>query len=236
MKNKQHKHHAEKDFSDMGDFTTNDTWRIFRIMAEFVESFETMSRQGPLVTVFGSARTEPDSPAYKDAEKMGRLLAENGYGVISGGGDGIMGAVNKGAYEAGGDSIGLNIELPHEQTPNEFQTHSLFFRYFFIRKVCFLKYTLGVIVFPGGFGTLDELFESITLVQTNKINPIPIVIVSGGVNSWEEMFKCINKSLLESGAIKKSDLNLYKIVPDADAAMKYLLECHHFDTLPATKE
>ncbi len=234
MKNKNHKHPIDKDFADMGDFTNNDTWRIFRIMAEFVESFETMSQQGPLVTVFGSARTQPDSPEYKEAEKMGRLLAKNGYGVISGGGDGIMGAVNKGAYEAGGDSIGLNIELPNEQQPNEFQTHSLSFRYFFIRKVCFLKYTLGVVVFPGGFGTLDEFFESITLVQTGKINRIPIVVI--GENSWEEMFKSINKTLLESGAIKKADTELYKIVPDADAAMKYLLECHKYGIQPTVKE
>ena len=234
MKNKNHKHSVDKDFADMGDFTNNDTWRIFRIMAEFVESFETMSRQGPLVTVFGSARTKPDSPTYKEAEKMGRLLAENGYGVISGGGEGIMGAVNKGAYEAGGDSIGLNIELPHEQTPNSFQTHSLSFRYFFIRKVCFLKYTLGVVVFPGGYGTLDEFFESVTLVQTGKINRIPIVVV--GDDSWEDMFKCINKSLLENGTVEEPDLELYKIVPDADTAMKYLLECHRYGVQPTNKE
>lgn len=234
MKNKQHKHPVDNDFADMGDFTNNDTWRIFRIMAEFVESFETMSQQGPLVTVFGSARTKPDSPAYKEAEKMGRLLAENGYGVISGGGEGIMGAVSKGAYEAGGDSIGLNIELPNEQQPNKFQTHSLSFRYFFIRKVCFLKYTLGVVVFPGGYGTLDEFFESITLVQTGKINRIPIVVVGG--ESWEELFTTINKHLQESGAIEESDVDLYKIVPDVDAAMKYLLECHRYGVQPTVKE
>ncbi|MCK4982340.1 MAG: TIGR00730 family Rossman fold protein [Victivallaceae bacterium] len=234
MKSKNHKHPVENEFANMGDFTNNDTWRIFRIMAEFVEAFETMSQQGPLVTVFGSARTKPDSPAYKEAEKMGRLLAENGYGVISGGGEGIMRAVNKGAYEAGGDSIGLNIELPHEQTPNKFQTHSLSFRYFFIRKVCFLKYTLGVVVFPGGYGTLDEFFESITLVQTGKINRIPIVIVGG--DFWQKIFRELNKGLLESGAIEESDINLYKIVPDADAAMKYLLECHKYGVQPTVKE
>ena len=234
MKSKTHKHPVNSEFADMGAFTNNDTWRIFRIMAEFVESFETMSQQGPLVTVFGSARTKPDSPEYKEAEKMGRLLAENGYGVISGGGDGIMGAVNKGAYEAGGDSVGLNIELPREQQPNQFQTHSLSFRYFFIRKVCFLKYTLGVVVFPGGFGTLDEFFESVTLVQTEKINRIPIVVVGG--DSWKELFETINKSLLESGAIEEADTELYKIVPDADAAMKYLLECHRYGVLPTVKE
>jgi uncharacterized protein (TIGR00730 family) len=234
MKNKQHKHPVENEFAEIGDFTKNDTWRIFRIMAEFVEAFETMSKQGPLVTVFGSARTKPGEPSYKEAEKMGRLLAENDYGVISGGGDGIMGAVNKGAYDAGGDSIGLNIDLPNEQTPNKFQTHSLFFRYFFIRKVCFLKYTLGVIVFPGGYGTLDEFFESITLVQTGKINRIPIVVVGG--EFWEDMFTWFNKGLLNSGMIKKDDLELYKIVPDADAAMKYLLECHRYGLQQTIKD
>jgi hypothetical protein len=233
MKPPRYQHPIENEFAEM-NFTTNDTWRIFRIMAEFVESFETMSEQGPLVTVFGSARTTPEAPEYKEAEKMGRLLAENGYGVITGGGEGIMGAVNKGAFEAGGDSVGLNIELPHEQMPNKFQTHSLSFRYFFIRKVCFLKYTLGVVVFPGGFGTLDEFFESITLVQTGKINRIPIVVVGG--DGWKDMFECINKSLLNDGTIDESDLDLYKIVPDAEAAMKHLLECHKYGVLPTVKE
>ena len=234
MKNKHHKHPIENNFADMDDFTTNDTWRIFRIMAEFVESFETMSRQGPLITVFGSARTKPDSPEYKEAEKMGRLLAENGYGVISGGGEGIMGAVNKGCFQAGGESIGLNIELPNEQTPNKFQTISLSFRYFFIRKVCFLKYTLGVIVFPGGYGTLDEFFESMTLVQTGKINRIPIIVIGDGF--WEGLFEWFNKGLLKSGNIDEADLGLYKVVPDADAAMKYLLECHRYGVQPTVKE
>jgi len=217
----KYKHPVENEFSEM-NFTNTDTWRIFRIMAEFVESFETMSQQGPLITVFGSARTAPGAPEYKEAEKMGRLLAENGYGAITGGGEGIMGAVNKGALKAGGKSVGLNIELPHEQLPNKFQTLSLSFRYFFIRKVCFLKYTLGVVVFPGGFGTLDEFFEAVTLVQTGKINRIPIVVVGG--DGWKDMFEYINKSLLKDGTINKADLDLYKIVPDAKAAMKYLLE------------
>ncbi len=233
MKNKTYKHPIESEFTEM-NFTTSDTWRIFRIMAEFVESFETMAQQGPLVTVFGSARTAPDSPEYKEAEKMGRLLAENGYGVITGGGEGIMGAVNKGTCGAGGNSIGLNIELPNEQQPNKFQTTSLSFRYFFIRKVCFLKYTLGVVVFPGGFGTLDEFFEAVTLVQTGKINRIPIVVVGG--DGWKDMFEYINKSLLKDGTINKSDIDLYKIVPDAKAAMKHLLECHRYGVLPTVKE
>ena len=163
MNNNSHKkevHPCQKAFAKVDDFTHDETWRIFRIMAEFVESFETMSSQGPLITLFGSARTKPDNIFYQEAEKMGRLLAENGYGVLTGGGPGIMEAVNKGAFEAEGSSasVGLNIALPSEQLPNTFQTESLFFRYFFIRKVCFLKYSLGVIIFPGGFGTLDEFF------------------------------------------------------------------------------
>lgn len=230
MKSKSVKHFIDADLANKDNIIAGDTWRIFRIMAEFVEAFETMSRQGPLVTVFGSARAEPGSPEYAEAEKVGRLLAENGYGVITGGGDGIMGAVNKGAYEAGGQSIGLNIELPNEQVPNKYQTHSLFFRYFFIRKVCFLKYTVGVIVFPGGYGTLDEFFESITLVQTNKINRIPIITVGG--EFWEGLFAWLRKGLLENGMINEEDLDLFTLMPDADAAIKHLLACHRYGAQP----
>ncbi len=222
---KRFTHPAKKDFAQINDYTQEETWRIFRIMAEFVESFETMSHQGPLVTVFGSARTTPESPLYHEALMMGKLLAENGYGVLTGGGGGIMGAANKGAFEAGGASIGLNIELPAEQVPNEFQTTSLFFRYFFVRKVCFLKYSLGVVAFPGGFGTMDEFFESLTLVQTEKINRIPIVIVG---DFWDGLVKYIEDNLLQQETISKDDLKLFKAVPDAQSAMDYLLECHQF--------
>ncbi|MCP3968642.1 MAG: TIGR00730 family Rossman fold protein [Lentisphaerae bacterium] len=218
----------------MDDFTREETWRIFRIMAEFVESFETMSQHGPLVTVFGSARTKPESSEYQEAEKMGRLLAESGYGVVSGGGEGIMGAANRGAFNAGGESIGLNIELPMEQSPNDFQTQSLFFRYFFIRKVCFLKYSLGVVVFPGGYGTLDELFEAMTLVQTEKINRIPIVVVGEGF--WDDLGKWFKHTLVKEGMIDKPDLNLFKVVPDAEGAMKYLQECHRYGIQFTVKE
>ena len=156
---------------------------------------------------------------------MGRLLAENGYGVITGGGNGIMGAANKGAFEADGQSIGLNIELPHEQRPNPFQTISLAFRYFFVRKVCFLKYSAAVIVFPGGFGTLDELGEVLTMVQTRKINPIPIILV--GKNFWEGMTEWF-KTMEKEGLISPGDIDLVKIVDTADEAMAYLLECHKY--------
>ena len=227
MRNAQKSTHpCRKDFASLKDFTSEETWRIFRIMAEFVESFETMSHQGPLITVFGSARTKPDSDEFKEAEKMGKLLAENGYGVITGGGEGVMRAVNKGAFEAGGCSLGLNIDLPMEQKPNAFQTESLFFRYFFVRKVCFLKYTMGVIVFPGGFGTMDEFFEALTLVQTEKINRIPIIIV--GDEFWKGLVTWFNEGLIKSGMIHKEDLELYKLVPNADEAIKYLLNCHRF--------
>ena len=208
------------------DFFPAESWRILRIMSEFVESFDTLAHAREMsVSVFGSARTPEDAPDYKEAYKMGKLLAENGYGVITGGGNGIMGAANKGAFEADGQSIGLNIELPHEQRPNPFQTISLAFRYFFVRKVCFLKYSAAVIVFPGGFGTLDELGEVLTMVQTRKINPIPIILV--GKNFWEgmtEWFKTMEKESL----ISPGDIDLIKIVDTADEAIAYLLECHKY--------
>lgn len=208
------------------DFCPAESWRILRIMSEFVESFDTLAHAKEMsVSVFGSARTPEDAPDYKEAFKMGRLLAENGYGVITGGGNGIMGAANRGAFEAQGQSVGLNIELPHEQHPNPFQTISLAFRYFFVRKVCFLKYSTAVIVFPGGFGTLDELGEVLTMVQTRKINPIPIILV--GKNFWEgmtEWFKTMEKESL----ISPGDIDLIKIVDTADEAMAYLLECHKY--------
>ncbi len=212
---------SEHDISMQGE-----PWRIFRIMAEFVESFETMSEQDNLITVFGSARTAPSERMYQEAVTVGRRLVEHGYGVVTGGGPGIMEAANKGASEAGGTSIGLNIELPMEQTPNPYQTISLDFRYFFVRKVCFLKYTYGVIVFPGGFGTMDEFFESITLVQTNKINRIPTILV--GRDFWTPMEAVINDVLLKTKMISPEDTRLFEIVDTGDEAIDYLLQCHRF--------
>lgn len=213
------------------DFANSETWRIFRIMAEFVDSFETMAHQGPLITVFGSARTKPDEPIYQQAVKMGELLAQNGYGVLTGGGPGIMEAANRGATNAGGKSVGLNINLPMEQHPNAYQNTSLDFRYFFIRKVCFLKYTLGVVVFPGGYGTMDEMFEALTLVQTNKINKIPTIMV--GKKFWKPVAHWINKTVLkEYNYINQEDLELFKIVDSAEAAMQCLLELHRDGVTP----
>jgi uncharacterized protein (TIGR00730 family) len=208
------------------DFCPAESWRILRIMSEFVESFDTLAHAKEMsVSVFGSARTPEDAPDYKEAFKMGRLLAENGYGVITGGGNGIMGAANRGAFEAQGQSVGLNIELPHEQHPNPFQTISLAFRYFFVRKVCFLKYSTAVIVFPGGFGTLDELGEVLTMVQTKKINAIPIILV--GKKFWTGMADWF-KTMEKDGMISPGDIDLLKIVDSADEAMKYLLACHKY--------
>ena len=210
--------------AQLHDFTKEEPWRIFRIMAEFVDSFETMSSQGPLVTVFGSARTKPEDRFYKDAEKFGRLLVESGYGAITGGGPGIMEAVNKGAYEAKGTSIGLNIILPMEQSPNPYQTTWIDYRYFFIRKVCFLKYALAVVGYPGGFGTMDEFFESMTLIQTHKVNAVPIVLV--GLEFWNPMVEWIKHTLLADGMISEKDLDLFVVVDTAEDAMKHILECH----------
>lgn len=204
-----------------------DTWRIFRIMSEFVESFEDMAEiDKPLVTVFGSARTPQDNCYYQEAEKLGRLLAENNYGVVTGGGGGIMEAAHKGAYHANGTTVGLNIVLPHEQHPNPYQTNSLDFRYFFIRKVNFLKYAVGVFIFPGGFGTMDEFFESLTLVQTGKVNRIPLILV--GREFWNDGVKWISNTLGGEGYISPDDTELYRIVDSAEEGMEYLKECHRF--------
>lgn len=204
----------------------SDLWRIFRIMSEFVESFDEMESCNRLITVFGSARTPAEDPMYAEAMKLGKLLAENRYGVITGGGGGIMEAANRGAYESNGVSIGLNIELPHEQHPNPYQTLSLSFRYFFVRKVCLLKYSMGAVVFPGGFGTLDEAFESITLLQTHKINPIPLVLVDR--EFWSDGLTWIKNSLLKRKLISEGDMDIFHLVDSADEAMEYLLRCHRF--------
>ena len=215
-------------------FTQEEPWRIFRIMAEFVESFETMSITPPLITVFGSARTAPEHEAYQSAEELGRKLVEHDYGVVTGGGPGIMEAANKGAFEAGGYSVGLNIKLPMEQHANIYQSESIDFRYFFIRKVCFLKYSIGAVVYPGGFGTMDEFFEAVTLVQTEKINKIPIILV--GKKYWEPLAEWINTTLTEEKLISPEDVELYRIVDSADEAIEYLLECHKYGFQSTIKE
>ena len=192
---------------------SSDSWQIFKIMSEFVEGFETMSKIGPCVSVFGSARTKSDNKFYKQAEEIGYLLTQSGYGVISGGGPGIMEAANKGATRGGGKSVGLNIELPFEQSANLFIDNDklINFDYFFVRKVMFVKYAQGFIVLPGGVGTLDELFEAITLIQTQKIGRFPIVLV--GKIYWEGLLEWIKATMLEKEKnISIDDLDLINVV------------------------
>lgn len=204
------------------EIKTNDSWAIFKIMAEFVEGYEKLSKIGPSVSIFGSARTKPEDPYYILAEEIAFKLTQNGYGVITGGGPGIMEAGNKGARRGKGTSVGLNIELPFEQHDNPWidNDKNLEFDYFFVRKVMFVKYSQGFIVMPGGFGTLDELFEAITLIQTNKIGRFPIILV--GSKFWEGLIDWIKKTLLEQGNISEKDLKLFRVVDTADEAIEHL--------------
>ena len=208
-------------------FLNMDAWRIMRVMGEFVESFDYMARiPEMLVSVFGSARVTAGSPDYESARETGRRLVEAGYGVITGGGPGIMEAASRGAFEAKGRSVGLNIELPMEQKPNPYQTNSLSFRYFFIRKVCFLKFSTAIIVYPGGFGTMDELSEVLTMLQTGKISLIPFILVDK--KFWSGFLRWIKSSVLEHGMIDPVDLDLIKLVDTAEEAVDYLCECHRY--------
>jgi uncharacterized protein (TIGR00730 family) len=211
---------------------TSDSWQIFKIMSEFVEGFETMSKIGPCVSVFGSARTKPDNKYYKQAEEIGYLLTQKGYGVITGGGPGIMEAANKGAKRGDGKSVGLNIELPFEQSSNPFIDNDklINFDYFFVRKVMFVKYAQGFIVLPGGVGTLDELFEAITLIQTNKIGKFPIVLV--GKSYWAGLLDWIKVVLLdEEKNISKEDLKLINIVETPVEAVEIIEKFYNKYTL-----
>ena len=202
---------------------TNDSWAIFKIMGEFVSGFEKMSRIGPCVSIFGSARTKPDNKYYKLAESIAKSIVEAGYGVITGGGPGIMEAGNKGAHLAGGTSVGLNIELPFEQHDNPFidSDKSLDFDYFFVRKVMFVKYSQGFVVMPGGFGTLDEIFEAITLIQTNKIEKFPIIMV--GRDFWQGMIDWIKSTVLEKFEnVSATDLDLIHLVDTEEEVISIL--------------
>ena len=204
---------------------STEVWRIFRIISEFVDGFEVMSRIGPAVSVFGSARTRPDDPYYEQAVLCGRLLAERQMAVITGGGPGIMEAANKGAKEAGGTSVGLNITLPMEQQANPYQTHELTFKYFFVRKVMFVKYASAFIIFPGGFGTLDEFFESMTLIQTNKILPFPVVCI--GTKFWAGLIDWVRDTLLtEHGMINRKDLLYFQVTDDVEHAVDLVRRCY----------
>ncbi len=218
---------------DWNDIKTKDSWQIFKIMSEFVDGFEKMSKIGPCVSIFGSARTKPDNQYYKLAEEIAFLLTQNGYGIITGGGPGIMEAGNKGAKRGNGKSVGLNIELPFEQKPNDYidNDKSIDFDYFFVRKVMFVKYAQGFVVLPGGMGTLDELFEALTLIQTQKIAKFPIILV--GEDYWNGLLYWIKNTMLaKEKNINADDLDLIKVVNTSaevlasinDFYSKYLLK------------
>ena len=200
-----------------------DIWRIFRVMAEFTEGFEELSSIGPAVSIFGSARTKPNEPYYKLAHTTAAKVAQAGFAVITGGGGGIMEAANKGAIEAGGQSIGLNIDLPMEQTPNEYQNLSLTFRYFFCRKVMFLKYAHGFIVFPGGYGTMDEFFESLVLIQTLKQATFPVVLM--GTDFWSGLIDWMKEKMLKDhNYISPEDLDVFTLADDPETATKIIVD------------
>jgi uncharacterized protein (TIGR00730 family) len=194
------------------DFTQEDTWRIFRIMSEFVDGFETLSKIGKAVTIFGSARTKPGTQFYKLAEEVSYHIAKAGYAVITGSGPGLMEAANKGAQRAGGHSIGLNIHLPCEQKPNKYVDTVLGFRYFFVRKVMFVKYAKAFVILPGGYGTLDELFEAITLIQTERIAKFPVVLFNS--QYWKPLLEWLKKTVYSHGNINQADLDLFIVVDE----------------------
>lgn len=213
----------ERNHKSWNEIKTNDSWAIFKIMGEFVNGYEKLSRIGPCVSIFGSARTKPNDKYYLLAEEIAQKIVEHGYGVITGGGPGIMEAGNKGAHIGGGTSVGLNIELPFEQHDNPYidSDKSLDFDYFFVRKVMFVKYSQGFVVMPGGFGTLDELFEAITLIQTKKIERFPIILV--GKEFWEGLLDWIKKTLLDKfNNISEKDMDLIHVVDTAEEVLHIL--------------
>ncbi|HQQ95953.1 MAG TPA: TIGR00730 family Rossman fold protein [Cyclobacteriaceae bacterium] len=220
----EEEHRIRKAFKgkDWAEIKSSDSWMIFKVMSEFVEGFEKLAKIGPCVTIFGSARVKPNHAYYKTAEEIAFQLVQHGYGVVTGGGPGIMEAGNKGANRAGGKSVGLNIYLPHEQKGNPFidADKLITFDYFFVRKVMFMKYSQGFIVMPGGFGTLDELTEALTLIQTKKIGRFPIVLV--GKKFWSGMIDWIKKVLVTEAMIHEEDLELFNIVDKPEDAVKVI--------------
>ena len=210
----------------MEDLAKSDTWRVFRIMAELVEGFEALSGVGPAVTVFGSARLQPGSPYYNKCLQVAESLARGGFTVISGGGPGIMEAANKGARNGNGTSVGLNIALPLEQSANSFQDIRVEFRYFFVRKLMFVKYAVGYVIFPGGFGTMDELFEALTLIQTKKIRRFPVILV--GKQYWSGMIDWMRATVLAQGNIDADDLDLFHVVEEPEDVCD-LIKKHYKD-------
>jgi uncharacterized protein (TIGR00730 family) len=208
----------------MEELAGSETWRVFRIMSEFVEGFESLKDLGPAISIFGSARTRRDEWPYLTAMKIAEMLARRGFAIISGGGPGVMEAANRGARNGKGVSVGLNIQLPLEQKANRYQTKSLTFRHFFARKVMFVKYASGYVIMPGGFGTLDEFFESLTLIQTGKIRRFPVVLM--GRKYWEGLIRWMEHTLLDERTIEPEDLNMFYLTDDPEDAVEYIIKFH----------
>lgn len=206
------------------DFTSTDPWRVLRIQGEFVHGFDALARISPAVSVFGSARIDEEDPQYQAAVTVGQRLAEAGFAVLTGGGPGIMEAANRGARQGGGLSVGCNIELPHEQGTNAYVDLSINFRYFFVRKTMFMKYAEGFVIFPGGFGTMDELFEALTLVQTGKVRNFPLVLFS--TSYWQGLLDWLRDTMLAEGKISPSDLDLLVPTDDPDRAVRVIVDCY----------
>lgn len=230
---KKHKHRQTKrDVAE--DFKLEDPWRVFRIMSEFVDGFHEMAEIGPAVSIFGSSRTLESHPWHKLAEKTAQLLVKEGYAVITGGGPGIMEAGNKGATEAKGQSIGLNIDLPFEQKPNRYINHLINFHYFFARKVMFVKYARAFVIFPGGYGTLDELFESLTLIQTQRMEKFPVILFNG--EYWEGLIDWMKKSVLKAKNIDPQDLDIFKIAETPQEVIKIIRDFYIRDFYKGKKK
>jgi len=198
----------------------NESWRVFRIMAELVEGIETLSAVKNAVTIFGSARVKPEDIYYQQAEKLARLLVQNGFSVITGGGPGIMEAANKGAAEAGGKSVGMNIRLPYEQKPNPYANIHIDYKYFFVRKVMFVKYAVAYIIMPGGYGTMDEFFEALTLIQTRKAKPFPVILM--GSQYWRGLIDWMENTMLRENKILPADMELIQMIDDPEEAVKLI--------------
>ena len=209
----------------MEDLKTSEAWRVFRIQAELIDGIETLSDLGPAISIFGSARLPESSQYYQDAMTVARNLSQAQFSVISGGGPSIMEAANKGAYQQGGHSVGLNIALPHEQSPNSTQDISLTFRYFFVRKLMFVKSSMGYVVFPGGFGTLDEFFEALTLIQTQKIRQFPVILY--GSSFWKGLIDWLKAEVLKIDCIDEDDLDLFHIVDTPEEVLPIMQEHFH---------
>jgi uncharacterized protein (TIGR00730 family) len=215
---------SHADAPERTHFTQSDPWRVFRIMGEFVAGFDTLARVGPAVTIFGSARVPADHPQYALARETARLIGEAGFGIVTGGGPGIMEAANRGARDAEVESIGCNIELPFEQGMNAYVDIAIDFRYFFVRKTMFVKYAEAFVIFPGGFGTLDELFEALTLIQTGKVRDFPVILV--GTEYWRGLFEWIRGTLLAEGKVSPEDLEMMVLTDSPEEVVRTIVDCY----------